>query len=534
MSQQENVKIVVTAEDKASGKLKNLFGTITGGVAVGNLLANAITSAGRSLVEFGKESVNVALTVDRLGATLPGLAKNAGRTEKEVNALVKAIRDENKSMKEARTIAQGIILADLKQADALKLLAMARNVGASVGASSAVVNETILQSMLQLNPTMLKSVGISVMAKDAYLDQAEALGKNVADLTTAEKQQAIFNATMDQGWRFAGQYNDAMNTTQKIMNSVKDAFEDVRFVVGKLLSDGFFPIVEFVLKSGIRSFRSWAFTADNELNPVLTNLSTFISTVLLTTFQFFINTVRWLITTFQELKVFLEDIGFIETMREAWNRVSKEFQENLLPQLKELWVAMQPLIKVVLELAGVALVALVVALQLVIPIITDFIVKIMDWVASFMEVVTTIHEFLAPAINFISDTLRDFMGVISQVVSSLDRLIEKVGQALAKVRELKGQALGSFTAGLKSIFVPGKAVGGPVTKNRAFKVGENGPEIFVPNQSGNILPNSAGVGGAGVVVNITGNQISDNVDVRALADKVGKEIVRVLKLQRRI
>lgn len=37
--------------------------------------------------------------------------------------------------------------------------------------------------------------------------------------------------------------------------------------------------------------------------------------------------------------------------------------------------------------------------------------------------------------------------------------------------------------------VPGRAYGGPVTSNQAYKVGENGVELFVPSSSGTIIPN---------------------------------------------
>jgi len=40
--------------------------------------------------------------------------------------------------------------------------------------------------------------------------------------------------------------------------------------------------------------------------------------------------------------------------------------------------------------------------------------------------------------------------------------------------------------------VPGRAGGGPVTKGRAYVIGERGPELFVPEQSGSVLPAGAG------------------------------------------
>ncbi len=59
---------------------------------------------------------------------------------------------------------------------------------------------------------------------------------------------------------------------------------------------------------------------------------------------------------------------------------------------------------------------------------------------------------------------------------------------------------------------PGRATGGPVSPGRAYRVGENGPELFVPTSSGRIeTGGSAGgiTGGGGQPMNLTIN-ISDN------------------------
>jgi lambda family phage tail tape measure protein len=56
--------------------------------------------------------------------------------------------------------------------------------------------------------------------------------------------------------------------------------------------------------------------------------------------------------------------------------------------------------------------------------------------------------------------------------------------------------------------VPGRALGGPVLPNQPYIVGEKGPEVFLPNAAGNIIPNnklgSGGAfgGGASVTYNI--------------------------------
>lgn len=51
---------------------------------------------------------------------------------------------------------------------------------------------------------------------------------------------------------------------------------------------------------------------------------------------------------------------------------------------------------------------------------------------------------------------------------------------------------------------PGRATGGPVSPGRAYRVGENGPELFVPTTSGRVIASGAG-GGSGRDVRVTIN-----------------------------
>ncbi|MFC4291506.1 tail tape measure protein [Sphingorhabdus arenilitoris] len=73
-----------------------------------------------------------------------------------------------------------------------------------------------------------------------------------------------------------------------------------------------------------------------------------------------------------------------------------------------------------------------------------------------------------------------------------------------------GGLLSSVTALLGNLFgSPGRATGGPVSPGRAYRVGENGPELFVPTSSGRVETSTGGGGAGGQAVNLTIN-ISDN------------------------
>lgn len=71
------------------------------------------------------------------------------------------------------------------------------------------------------------------------------------------------------------------------------------------------------------------------------------------------------------------------------------------------------------------------------------------------------------------------------------------GGLLASLGSILGSSLGA----------PGRATGGPVSPGRAYRVGERGPELFVPTSSGRV--ETGGARGAPANIRLTIN-ISDN------------------------
>ena len=72
-----------------------------------------------------------------------------------------------------------------------------------------------------------------------------------------------------------------------------------------------------------------------------------------------------------------------------------------------------------------------------------------------------------------------------------------------------GEGGGGLLASLGSIFggAPGRATGGPVSPGRAYRVGERGPELFVPTSSGRIETGGGASAPASIrlTINVTDN-----------------------------
>jgi phage-related minor tail protein len=103
-----------------------------------------------------------------------------------------------------------------------------------------------------------------------------------------------------------------------------------------------------------------------------------------------------------------------------------------------------------------------------------------------------------------------FKSMAASIISDLMRIF--IQQQITGV--LAGALTGLFAggaggvsggAGTAGVYYPApRAMGGQVNKNTPYMVGETGRELFIPNQSGSIVPNHQ-IGGGGVVVNQTIN-----------------------------
>ena len=90
-----------------------------------------------------------------------------------------------------------------------------------------------------------------------------------------------------------------------------------------------------------------------------------------------------------------------------------------------------------------------------------------------------------------------------------------------------GGGFGSFGGLFKSVFGGFKADGGSVSRGKSYIVGERGPELFAPNQSGSIIPNSQDSGGINIINNIDASGGGADVDqrIRVAVTAAGQQTV---------
>lgn len=126
-------------------------------------------------------------------------------------------------------------------------------------------------------------------------------------------------------------------------------------------------------------------------------------------------------------------------------------------------------------------------------------------------------------------------GMVQKFDESIDYIAKKIDALINKFKELAQKAREAFSnnsvvsawsnlpANLG--FGGARAMGGPVSSNNSYLVGENGPEMFVPNSGGKIIPNNK-LGGGGTSINIT---VNGDISGQDLIEKVSQGIMGNLR-----
>ena len=161
-----------------------------------------------------------------------------------------------------------------------------------------------------------------------------------------------------------------------------------------------------------------------------------------------------------------------------------------------------------------------------------------------LDPITQSAQNLNRVFDQIALTIRD--GLTEAIMGAIEGT-KTLGEVASSVFRQIGRALIQYgiSAGLSGMFpwmAPAlgfgkRAAGGPVGKDKPYLVGERGPEMFVPNSAGRVVPNNQVGGGAtSIVVNVDASGSSaegDDSQAAALGNMLGQAIQAELVRQKR-
>lgn len=465
MAETAKITAVLEAEDRTKAGINSASGNMDKLGSVAKKLGTALVAAfaAREIIAFGKASfeafgeAEAAMTrVETVLRTMGKAAEaNLPKIQELSKAAVKLGFDDEAAAESITKFYQRT--NDLTKAQELNALAMDLARAKSIDLSDAT---NMVNMVLSGNGKVLKQYGIDIKETATPL---EALGQ-------------LHVAVGGQAEAFA-------QTTQGALQRLNIEFGNLQEAVGELLAKALLPMVQ-----ALSSF----ITAIPSIEGIQTALGDF----------------------FQMID---EKTGLVTLLKDAWDDIVLVYQQSLKPALEELWVALQPYMPFLKDLAYVFGTMLVIALGAFVMAMKGLIILLTEFLTMAAKVATFITNVLTAVFSGMQSAIEAVVGAVQRLIDALARL--NVMQGLKSI----GNAILPGT--------PFRAMGGGVGANQPYIVGERGPELFVPQGYGRITPNSALAGGGGITINITGNSFMGDDD---MAEVVGDKIMRVLKRSIRI
>jgi hypothetical protein len=191
--------------------------------------------------------------------------------------------------------------------------------------------------------------------------------------------------------------------------------------------------------------------------------------------------------------------------------LTEYFQNNLIPTFEAIW---QFITEFLIPAIGKFLTPIINGLRSAFEKVTSKIAeneeKLRPLLALFKVIAAFVRDVYAPIIGKVLGAAFNALGTaVGFVIGLFANLVNIVNQVVKAIRAVAnfGGAIGSTISGALG-FGGGRAMGGPVSGSTAYVVGERGPELFVPQGSGTIIPNNR-MGGGGTTINLTVNGAID-------------------------
>jgi len=407
----------------------------------------AAAYAGKLLVDGVKSAIADEAAQAKLATTLENVT---GATAKQIAAVESQITKTSLltglTDDELRPSFERFVRATGDADAALKLQALAIDVAAGSGKSLEAVTNAMSKAQ-EGNAGALAKLGI---------------GLSAAELKTMSMDQI----TAQLAGTFGGQASEKADTFAGKMDRLKVAFDEGKETVGSFVLDAITPMITGFVDKVIPTIQALAEELGPKLTPIFTALRDYIQDYVIPTF-----TAIWQFIT----EYVIPAIGsvltpIIDGLRSAFEKVAGKIAENE-EKLKPLKALLEVIAKVIRDVVA--------------PVIGTILGKAFDTLGS--------------AISFVIGLFASLVDVVNKAFNAIKSIVNFIKNNPVT------QAIGGA---IDNIFGGGRANGGPVSRGTSYVVGERGPELFVPNTSGKIIPNGGSSGG-GSTINLTVNGAID-------------------------
>lgn len=213
------------------------------------------TLLGAGLVSYLKSTADAAARTEVLGTVLNVVAKNAGYTSDQIARVDKQVQSMGITASASRQSLVQFLQAGLDVNKAADLARAAQDLAVVSGQNSSETFQMMITNIQQLDTLGMRFMGIVVDSSNAFDSYAKSINKTAGELSQAEKQQAFFNAAMNESMKLSGSYEASMSNVAKQIQSLARLQENLSVSIGNNLLPSYSALVaefsDFLKKVGL-------------------------------------------------------------------------------------------------------------------------------------------------------------------------------------------------------------------------------------------------------------------------------------------
>lgn len=241
---QKELDIVKTKTENTASNVSSSF-DIMGNAAsrLASKIGAASAIAGSALVAMAVQSFNAAAKVQELDTVMQVVGSTTGVTYKVLKETSDAIRANGIEMASAQEMAIKFAKNELNLADAANIARVAQDLAVISQSNSTETANRLTYAVLNLNTMMLRNAGVQTTVTQAVKAYARENNISAASMTTAQKQQAVLNAILEEGKKINGVYTMSMTNAGKVLRSFARITNDIQVAMGGAFLDALGPII---------------------------------------------------------------------------------------------------------------------------------------------------------------------------------------------------------------------------------------------------------------------------------------------------
>lgn len=195
-------------------------------------------------VEQIKDIADVAARSQELGTVLQVVGNRAGYSNEQLEQIDKTVQRLGITVTASRQSLLQMVQAGLNLDQAPKLARAAQDLAVVSASDSSQTFQRLVTGIQTMNTEVLHSAGLIVNADIAYQKFGDTINKAPGSLTTAERQQALFNESIRQADTLAGSYEAAMGNVGKQIRSLTRYEDDLKDTLGEGLLPAYLALIQ--------------------------------------------------------------------------------------------------------------------------------------------------------------------------------------------------------------------------------------------------------------------------------------------------